>query len=189
VALERNGRWGRAIEVPGLGALNKGGFAGVGSVSCVPAGSCAAGGIYLDRHGHGQGFVATERNGRWGQAIEVPGLGALNRGGDARIWSVSCGSPGNCAAGGNYASRGHREGFVAAERNWRWGQAIEVPGLSALSRHGNSRVQAVSCASAGNCAAAGYAYGQGFVVSERNGRWGQAAEIPGLEALITPSRA
>jgi hypothetical protein len=50
-------------------------------------------------------------------------------------------------------------------------------------------VQAVSCASAGNCAAAGYAYGQGFVVSERNGRWGQAAEIPGLEALITPSRA
>jgi hypothetical protein len=127
VALERDGWWGRAAEVPGLGALDKGGFAGVGSVSCVRAGSCAAGGNYLDRHGRGQGFVVTERNGRWGRAIEVPGLGALNKGGDARVWSVSCGSAGNCAAGGNYASGGQREGFVAVERNGRWGRRSRCP--------------------------------------------------------------
>ena len=102
VAGERNGRWGTATGVPGLAALNKGGDAEVGSVSCASAGNCAAGGYYADRHGHEQGFVAAERNGRWGKAIEVPGLAALNTGGGAEVTSVSCASAGNCAAGGTY---------------------------------------------------------------------------------------
>ena len=85
MAVERNGRWGTAIEVPGLGALNTGGYAEVNSVSCASAGNCAAGGDYTDRHGDQQGFVAVERNGVWGKAIEVPGLGALNKGGDAEV--------------------------------------------------------------------------------------------------------
>jgi hypothetical protein len=45
---ERNGTWGKAIRVPGSGALNAGGFASVGSVSCASAGNCAAGGFYTD---------------------------------------------------------------------------------------------------------------------------------------------
>ena len=99
MAAERNGRWGKAIEVPGLAALNTGGHAEVSSVSCGSAGSCAAGGYYRDRRGQ-QGFVAVERNGRWGKAIEVPGLAALNKGGYAEVNSVSCASAGSCAAGG-----------------------------------------------------------------------------------------
>ena len=80
MAAERNGRWGKAIEVPGLGALNTGGDAVVNSVSCASAGNCAAGGYYAPIGRGQQGFVAVERNGRWGKAIEVPGLGALNTG-------------------------------------------------------------------------------------------------------------
>jgi hypothetical protein len=37
--------------------------------------------------------------GSWGQAIEVPGLVARYAGGRAGDNSVSCASPGNCAAG------------------------------------------------------------------------------------------
>ncbi len=106
VVSQRHGRWGRAIEVPGLGALNKGGFAEVNSVSCASAGSCAVGGDYQDRHDDLQGFVAVERDGGWSTAIKVPGLQALNTGGfpgeGAQVLSVSCGSAGNCAAGGDY---------------------------------------------------------------------------------------
>ena len=40
--------------------------------------NCAAGGSYLDGGGHQHGFVAVEKNGRWGRAIEVPGLPTLN---------------------------------------------------------------------------------------------------------------
>jgi len=58
----------RAIEVPSLGALNKGADAFVGSVSCASADSCAAGGDYTDVGDNGQGFVAVERHGAWGKA-------------------------------------------------------------------------------------------------------------------------
>ena len=145
-AVRPAGSWGTAIEVPGLAALNKGGLAEVTSVSCGSAGNCAAGGYYRDRHRHCQGFVAVERHGRWGTAIEVPGLGALNKGGVAEVNSVSCGSAGNCAAGGDYTDRhGHQQGFVAVERHGRWGRAVEVPAPGAP-------VISVSCPSAGNCA-------------------------------------
>jgi hypothetical protein len=39
--------------------------------------------------------------GSWGRVIEVPGLRALNKGGDASVSSVSCASAGSCAAVGN----------------------------------------------------------------------------------------
>src|SRR5215472_11488433 len=202
VVSETNGRWGRAIEVQGLGALNQGGQAYVNSVSCGSAGNCAAGGRYTDSHGHYQGFVASETNGVWGRAIEVPGLGALNKppfgGYGAEVLSVSCGSAGNCAAGGYYRTGSRQAGadrraVVASESNGRWGMAIEVPGLAALNGGHYAEVLSVSCASAGNCAAGGDYHGgghqQGFVVSESNGAWGQAIEVPGLAALNTSGDA
>jgi hypothetical protein len=72
VAVERNGRWGKAAKVPGPVALNVGGDAAVASVSCGAAGSSAADGFYSDGAGNAQAFVAVERNGRWRRAIEVP---------------------------------------------------------------------------------------------------------------------
>ncbi len=206
VVSEANGRWGRAIEVPGLGALDAGGYpgdggAGVVSVSCGSAGNCAAGGSYLDQQRHSQGFVVSETNGRWGRAIEVPGLAALNIGKDGRpgggVTSVSCGSAGNCVAGGFYQDYNrHSEGFVVSERNGVWGRAIEVPGLGTLNKGAyvaeGAQVNSVSCASTGNCAAGGYysipvagdrVHRQAFVASEQNGRWGMAIEVPGIAAL------
>jgi hypothetical protein len=59
VVSEKNGSWGKAIEVPGSGALNTGGHAQVMSVSCTSAGYCAAGGYYLDRSGADQAFVVS----------------------------------------------------------------------------------------------------------------------------------
>src|ERR1022692_4476195 len=188
VASKQHGRWGKAIEVPGLATLNTGGYAQVWSVSCAPAGSCAAGGYYSEPHSE-QGFVAAERNGRWGTAIKVPGLAALNKGREAQVDLVSCGSAGNCAAGGYYSyGQIGRRGFVASERNGRWGTAVEVPGLAALDTDGYSGVTSVSCASAGSCAVGGYYTFHGgeqgaFVASERNGRWAKAIKVPGLAAL------
>ncbi len=188
VAAGRHGVWGTAIGVPGLAALHKGGGdATVFSVSCAPAGNCAAGGTY-HLGSHHQGFVADERNGRWGTAIEVPGLAALNTDRNAGVFSVSCASAGNCAAGGDYFRDGGEQGFVADERNDRWGTATGVIGLAALNKGGDAQVDSVSCGSAGNCAAGGYFRDggeHGFVVAERNGRWGKTTGVPGLAALNT----
>ena len=106
---------GTAIEVPGTAALNAGGNAGVYSVSCASAGNCAAGGFYRDISDNYQVFVASEVNGTWKTAIEVPGTAALNAGGNAAVYSVSCPSAGNCAAGGEYsASTGNYQAFVTS---------------------------------------------------------------------------
>jgi hypothetical protein len=184
VVSQRNGVWGQAIEIPGLATLNKGRFGRVGKVSCASPGNCVAGGYYSDRRGHVQGFVASQRNGAWGRATGVPGLGVLNKGEIASVDSVSCASAGNCTAGGAYRDRsGHDQGFLVSERNGVWGRAIGMPALGALDKRGLAEVDSVSCASAGNCAAAGYytehsGADQGFVVSERNGVWGRAIKMP-----------
>jgi hypothetical protein len=85
---ERTGVWGQAIEVPGLATPTQSRPACVESVSCASAGNCAAGGSYLDSSGHQHGFVVSETNRVWGRAVEVPGLGALNKAGDAAVSSA-----------------------------------------------------------------------------------------------------
>ena len=197
VVSEKNGVWGKAIEVPGLGALNKSRFAGVTSLSCGSAGSCAAGGDYMDRSESSQGFVVIEENGVWGKAAGVADLGALNAGGFAEVTSVSCAPAGSCVAGGDYADRlANSQGFVVSEKQGVWGKAAELPGLGALNAGtgGIVGVESVSCWSSGNCVAGGdyndrSGGQQGFAAFEKNGVWGKAAGVPGLGALNTGESA
>ena len=176
--------WQQAIAVPGLGTLNKGGTAAVNSVSCASPGNCAAGGdYYSDASGHREAFVVSEKNGSWGTAQQV--AGNLNVGGIASINSVSCASAGNCSAGGGYRDGSDNyQAFVISEVNGTWAAAREVAGN--LNSNGLASVYSVSCASPGNCSAGGdydYDYNFGFVVSEKNGVWGKAINVPGLGAL------
>src|SRR5215472_9564128 len=179
------GTWGTAKQVPGLAALDKGGGGDVYSISCSSAGNCGADGTYVDGAGHIQVFVANQANGTWGKAIPVPGLAALNVGGDAFSAALSCTSPGNCSAGGDYFTRSgdFTQAFVVTETNGTWGKAIEVPGIQALSTVDGGEVTALSCASPGNCSAAGHYTGshfrQVFVVNQTNGTWGKAIPIRG----------
>jgi hypothetical protein len=194
VVTEKQGIWGRAVEVPGSAALNRGGNAVIISVSCASAGNCSAGGDYADGSGHQQVFVVSEVHGIWRRAIEVPGSAALNRGGNAAIAMVSCASAGNCSAGGNYAdSDGNAQAFLVNEVHGIWGKAVEVPGTAALNVGGDAGIASVSCAAPGYCSAGGsyafdtvshlYAHAQAFVVSEARGIWGRAVEVPGSAAL------
>jgi hypothetical protein len=244
-------RWGRAEPVPGLAALNKSDNASVNAVSCWAEGDCAAGGFYTDKHHQSQAFVAVERKGRWGNAIEVPGTAALNAGGSAQVGSVSCARTTVCAVVGTYTDKkGAKQWFTAAWRDDRWGKAtrvpvpglaeaqistvwcapgvcaaggeftgpagkglvwvmtqtggrwhaaIEVPGIAALTAAGTSdSLFAVACSSPGTCAAGGqYAFNSdpppgiytgtwgtsAFVLTETNGRWGKAEQVPGMAGL------
>jgi hypothetical protein len=186
VVSEVHGVWGQGVEVPGTGALNASGGAGVGSVSCASAGNCSAGGFYTgDRHAprDQQAFVVSEVNGVWGQAIPVPGLAALNTGYSAGVGPVSCGAAGNCSAGGTYEDSSLREHtFVVSEVNGVWGKAEQIPGTT-----GGAQLTALSCTSAGTCGAAGFGTTAtappAFVASEVHGVWGQAEAVPGLAAL------
>ena len=174
VISEKNGRWGKAIEVPGPAAL-AGGDAEVDEMSCPSNGNCAAGGSYLDSQGAVHVFVASEKNGTWGKAIEVPGLAALNKAHNVGITRVTCPSTGNCVAFGNYQAIPGEDGkftaFVASETKGVWGQATQLPGLKTLAV-GSSSVHMISCPSTGHCSAAGFyedknGFGQAFVVDQK----------------------
>ena len=116
VVSQRRGRWGTAAKVPGLSKLNKRDFADATSVSCPAAGSCSAGGFYFDASNHQHAFVVTKLNGRWGTAIPIPGLAALDKGFDGYVVSVACASAGNCSAGGNYKDgAGRIQAFLVNE--------------------------------------------------------------------------
>ena len=188
VVARRNGIWRHALKVPGSGRLNTGGAAEVSSVSCARAGNCAVVGTYKDRSGRFRPFVISEKDGSWGKAMEMPGLGALTRGDVLGGDMVSCASPGNCAAVGGYLGSVGYQVFVVSEKNGDWGKAIQIPGSAALNAGGNAGALSVSCATPGNCAAGGdYRDGSGhtqaFVVSEKNGDWGKAIEVPGTATL------
>jgi hypothetical protein len=121
--------------------------------------------------------------GTWGTAIEVPGLGLLNQGGQAGMRSVSCPTAGNCTAGGFYRDgSGNTHAFVVRQTRGTWGNAKDVPGAGTLNGGGIASVDSVSCATAGNCGAIGAAR-QPFLVSRANGTWGNAIDVPGLNAL------
>jgi hypothetical protein len=186
VISETDGTWGTPEEVPGTATLNTGGDARVASVSCTAAGTCGAVGYYT---GSGvvdhQAFVVSETDGTWGTAQQVPGLATLNAGDDAGLVSVSCSSAGNCSAGGEYSPGSGLEAFVVSETDGTWGDAKEVAGLAAGS---SAEITTLSCASAGNCSAAGDynttspGY-EPFVVNQKHGTWGKAQAVPGLGTL------
>jgi hypothetical protein len=186
------GSWGKAMAVPGLERLNTGAAAMINQVSCPSPGDCVAAGQYSTAANHQQGFVVSERNGVWGKAIEVPGLGSLNAGGQASVDSLSCAAPGDCSAGGQYTDKhGNGQAFVATETGYVWGKAIEVPGSARLDVTGGADVGSMSCTRPGDCSAGGEygVYGpsegaeQAFVVTQSNGVWGKAIEVPGSGRL------
>jgi hypothetical protein len=99
-------------------------------VSCAWPGNCSAGGDYFDRSGNQQAFVVSEDHGTWGTAVEIPGTGAHNHR-YAQIEAMSCASPGNCGAGGDYTdSSGRERAFVVSEVHGTWRTAIVVSGTA-----------------------------------------------------------
>lgn len=133
-----------------------------------------------------------DMTGPWGTARDIPGVTALKATNVASVTSMSCPAPGDCSVGGYYQSSVTAQmlPFVASESDWSWRPAEEVPGLASLNEGNPAIVTALSCASPGNCGAAGFysvdmywSSSQAFVVSETNGVWGTAKTLPGITAL------
>lgn len=167
---ERNGVWGKPVEVRGPATPN-----GLGPISCAAPGSCAAGGWYGGGN-RSDAFLVNETRGVWGKAVAVRG---------ANVSALSCASAGFCTAGGSFhGRRGNLRAFVVNEKHGVWGKPIEVPGLAALNAVGGAEVNSISCPTDDSCAAGGvYIEGsdgepqRAFVVNETHGVWGRAVRV------------
>src|SRR5215471_7898824 len=89
-------------------------------------------------------------------------------------------------AGAGAASGTQAAAAAVAAPGGTWGNAKEV--AAGLNQGGEAHLNSVSCASAGNCSAGGYysndaEQAEAFVISQTNGVWGRAKEVPGSAAL------
>jgi hypothetical protein len=196
VLSEVGGSWLAGSEVvlpPNADALP---HASLASVSCPTAGNCAAVGSYADTSGERQGLLLSEVDGSWttGTEVALPADAAANPA--VALNSVSCASPGNCAAVGTYDdddSTGDTRGLLLNEVAGSWGAATEAV-LPANARFEPFvALASVSCGSPGSCTAVG-SYsdsadrGQGLLVNEIGGTWasGTAADLPANAAAAGP---
>lgn len=189
-----HGRWGRATALPGLAALNVYGYVEVGPVACASPGECSAVGAFQGSPGKFEAFVATQKHGRWQAPARVRGLAALGAGSN-QVTAISCAGPGSCSAAGTYTGRSYRtQAFVVQEAGGTWRTAQKARGVAVLNTGGLAFIRSLSCAAPGNCSAAGNyrefdGETQAFIISQEDGKWGVAAEAPGLDALNTGGTA
>ena len=138
-----------------------------------------------------QSFVVDRGPGGWGNAIAIPGLVAPLNQGEAAAVSVSCAAVDDCSATGTYEDgSGLTQGFVVDRGPGGWGNAIAIPGLTAVGTSDPAVSPAlhfpvsVDCATAGSCVVAGYYYGPqgfgGFVADRTSGTWTSAIAMAGL---------
>jgi hypothetical protein len=156
VADEAGGTWQLAQPAPGVPAFNARNAA-VTALSCRAPGDCALAGFADDNGGQHAAFVDDEAGGAWRQAQVIGGSGTIQAWIATEAHTVSCGSPGNCVAGGfSVDPGGVQRAFAVAETHGAWGKAIELPGTAARNAGGVADVASVSCAAPGDCAAGGF---------------------------------
>ena len=131
-------------------------------------------------------------NGVWGTPEAVPGLAALNGGLPSAVTAISCSSPGNCGAGGNYTeSAGNNDSFVINEVNGTWDTATEVKSaIPSFNGADGDYFASISCPLAGDCVGGGtdqVEHGalaaEVYIITETHGTWGEAIAVPGSTKL------
>jgi hypothetical protein len=183
---EVNGTWKSAQEISFTSSTNVNPFVTISQIACTSTGNCTGVGSYIDANGVNQGFFVDQVNGVWspGEAVTLPANASAYAG--ASLSEVAC-AKGACTVLGTYLTNtGALEALSASNVGGAWARASELtmPAGAAVNPHAYLYgFLGISCANAQNCAAGGQyrdASGnyQGFLVSEVNGTWTSAVELP-----------
>jgi hypothetical protein len=152
--------------------------AGFGSVSCVSAVYCVLAGRYTSYIGNHPPALFESWNGTAFTVMKIASSAASFPGG-----SVSCASASSCAAIGTTSKNGtFNIESVAVSWNGKVWSAVDVPGRKGIF----DALYGVSCASGGNCVAAGVASTDGSeqtshaLAASYDGRSWTIASVPAL---------
>ena len=169
---------------------------GLNSVSCASPGNCTAAGYFLNSIDNKEAFTYTSINGVWGVAEPAEfSDGVQSDSGNSSFSSVSCPTPENCTALGDFPNtEGGREAFTAtsvkqtsAPPDEGWGQARPAEFPNGVFGFSEISVSSISCASPGSCTVVGSvrhtipAFGfHAYTMTSTNGVWApaQLAKFP-----------
>jgi hypothetical protein len=204
--------WGRpaAVQIPPTRGSDDEVL--LNAISCTTATACSAGG-FISTSATSEAIVIDESNGVWHKAHVIRGAPTIGQSENATINAISCASPGNCSAGGYFENvaglsrseflgdEGLTTAFVVNEIDGTWRGAHALAGVVAPRNVEDATINFLSCASAGNCAAAGRfgsvpcadgdnscvlagspykrQFQKSFVVNEVRGVWGSPQWLSG----------
>ncbi len=200
VITETGGVWARGIELtlPANASTVAGTqFAFLNTVTCTSAGNCVITGGYNTTSGSllSGGAVFSETNGVWAQGVQItlpPNATTATSGphtpaaGTVSMGEVSCFSPGNCVAGGQYTDTNfNSQVMITTETNGVWAPAIELtlPANAATAQATqNGFLANLVCFRPGNCTAGGgyndiNGNAQPAVFNQTHGVWAQGIEL------------
>jgi hypothetical protein len=186
VVNEVRGVWG---SPEWLRNANRGEYPNLTGLSCGIAGACAAVGTSVSPAGQQEGFVANQTNGRWSPSVLFPGVNLPGQT-SSMLSAVSCGSRGNCSAGGSYTDNvGHTHPFVVNEVSGTWQRASTVTGATRPALNPFAQIQSISCSPPTRCTAFGESLGPAgaglyfFVLTKRGGDWSSVRLVPRSNAF------
>jgi hypothetical protein len=186
VALETGGAWGAAREVPLPTPANLDPFVALAQAACAGPGRCVAVGSYVDANDVTQGLAVTFDHGSVTASVVAPPSDASSYAGTT-LAEVACVAGGPCTVIGTYYNAtGAVEPMVAASSSAQWPSATAIAMPAGARRNPKILLygyQGISCAAAGWCAAGGQyldarGHYQGFLATQANGVWRQAARMP-----------
>jgi len=184
---EVDGVWQRASEIVlPANAVKSSQVSDLHSISCASAGNCSAVGAYSVAVGANlvqEPFVVSEVAGRWTSAQEITLPVGANFNPFGELSQVSCSRAGDCSAAGSYIDKNNVTHALVANETagiWRAGASLALPANA--SAYAGANLSELTCANAGNCAAAGTYNVPGagvemLVANETNGAWGRASEV------------
>ena len=180
-----DGEWAPARPaVFAVGLQPKNPDATFSSVSCATAENCTAVGHFKNSDGFMEAFTMSMADGEWNlarPAVFANDVQHVNP--DATFSSVSCATAGNCTTVGRFKnSNGYREAFTMSMADGEWDlarPAVFANGVQHMNP--DATFSSVSCATAGNCTAAGQFKNaesafelEAFTLTSTNGVWGKA---------------
>ena len=113
------------------------------------------------------------------QAVQLTLPSNASSGADAYLYGVDCVATGSCTAGGQYFDNsGNHQPMVVTESRGHWARALELRLPPNAEVNPFAEVNAIDCASQGDCVAVGYYNAdtlfQGFAATESGGHWHRA---------------
>jgi hypothetical protein len=152
---ETKGHWSRGLELRLPTDARSDPNVELSSVSCPSVGNCSAAGDYLDTAGDTEGLLVSEHMGTWSRAVEarLP-AGAVSGGSQSVVLeSISCATPGDCAAVGSYVDTvSGQQGLLLSKYSGTWHTGLEA---AMPAKSSPVSVESVSCASTDSCSAVG----------------------------------
>jgi hypothetical protein len=130
------------------------------------------------------GVTASASTTAWGggTAAVLPANAATGKQQGVSLNSISCASAGDCSGVGSYVdSSGHTQGLLMTETSGVWARGVEASLPADAAADSKVYLGLISCASAGNCSAAGGYVdssdnGQVLLITETGGVWGAGVE-------------